>query len=232
MLRRGHLQHPDRRHPRHRRRLQRQRLRRVARRRLRRGDARPWRDRCWTPRAIGADADRSRARRAQPRQAPRRDRSRPTRSPGRSGPRSERVARWRPADRRPERLWPCRAASTPASRALLCQRAGRGGRGDPRALDRHRERRGAELLLDQRGLPGPRARPPAWPPALHARPAPGVPQRAWSSRSSPPTRPATPRTRASAATATCGSTRCSSSPTAWAARRWRPATTPASRTAC
>ena len=106
---------------------------------------------------------------------------------------------------------------------------GRDRRGHARAVVGPRERRRAQLLLGLRGRPGPLDGPRDGAPAFHARPARGVPRRAWSSRSSRDSPPARPRIRASAATATCAWTRCSTWPTVLVAPGWPPATTRAPR---
>ena len=111
---------------------------------------------------------------------------------------------------------------------LLCAARRDDGRGHARAVGGRRERRRAQLLLGFRGLASPRARPLDGPAALHDRPARGVPRRRGRAVHRRLRGRARRRTRAWAATVTCASTRCSSSPTGSAARRWPPATTRAS----
>ena len=94
-------------------------------------------------------------------------------------------------------------------RAAGLPRRSRGGRGDARAVARRGERRGGVLLLGRRGPARPLGRAPDGHAALHARPARRSSARASWTRSWPATARGRPRTRASAATATCGSTRCS-----------------------
>ena len=100
--------------------------------------------------------------------------------------------------------------------AGLLTRLRRGGR-DARAVGRRGQRRRGLVLLRARGAGRARARARDGDAALHARPARRSSAPAWSSRGWPGTRRGRRRTRASAATATCGSTRCWSSPTRSAA---------------
>ena len=82
-----------------------------------------------------------------------------------------------------------------------------------------------QLLLGLGGLPGALDRALDRAAALHGRPPARSFAPAWSSRSSPATRAVRRRTRASGATVTSASTRCSSSPIVSAATAWQPATT-------
>ena len=110
-------------------------------------------------------------------------------------------------------------------RGAACARTtGRDGGGDARAVGRRRERRRAQLLLGHRGRPGPRRWPTGWVSRTSRSTCAPSSAPASSTRSSPGTPRVRRPTRASAATATCASTRCSSWPTASAARtpRHRP----------
>ena len=103
--------------------------------------------------------------------------------------------------------------------ALLVSRAGRDAVAVTLELwARPGERRRGVLLLGRRRPARPLGRAPDGHAALHARPARRSSARASSTRSWPATRRGRRRTRASAATATCGWTRCSTSPTRSARR--------------
>ncbi len=92
-----------------------------------------------------------------------------------------------------------------------------------------RARPGAELLLGVSGRPRPARSPTGWGCRISRSISGPSSGRGSSSRSSTSTWAARRRTRASAAMGMSGSMRCSSSPTASAARSWPRATMPASR---
>ena len=101
----------------------------------------------------------------------------------------------------------------------------RAGGGHARAVGRRGQRRRGLVLLGARGAGRALARARDGDAALHARPAGGVPRRRGRAVDGGPRGGGDPEPVRAAATATCGSTRCSSSPTRWGRRRSPPVTT-------